>query len=114
MTFASRRRQSRASLFDKSIKQGGRESPCLSNLMMKSVFRSIQKDWEEQQLGVNIRRSEEENESHDLSRQLLPLCRNKKSDAEDDQRCHWRSGLERGRDGHDQKSRIGLVSIDPG
>ena len=28
--------------FDKSIKQGGRESPCLFNLMMRSVFRRLQ------------------------------------------------------------------------
>ena len=29
--------------FDKSIKQGGKESPSLFNLMMKSIFRKLQK-----------------------------------------------------------------------
>ena len=29
--------------FDKSIKQGGKESPCLFNLMMRSVFKTLQK-----------------------------------------------------------------------
>ena len=45
--------------FDWSIKQGGKESPCLFNLMMKSVFRRIQKEWDDQQLGVKIKGSEE-------------------------------------------------------
>ena len=30
--------------FDKSITQGGQESPCLFNLMMSSVFRALQED----------------------------------------------------------------------
>ena len=50
--------------FDKSIKQGGKVSLCLFNLMMKSVFRKIQKHWDEQQLVVKIKGSEEGRMNH--------------------------------------------------
>ena len=36
---------------DKSIKQGGKESPCLFNLMMRSVFRVLQAEWKEKRVG---------------------------------------------------------------
>ena len=49
---------------DRSIRQGGKESPCLFNLMMKSIFRKIQREWDGQQLGVKMSGSEEERMSH--------------------------------------------------
>ena len=44
--------------FDKSIKQGGKESPCLFNLMMRSVFRTLQEEWNVLRMGVKMRNSE--------------------------------------------------------
>ena len=41
--------------FDKSIKQGGKESPCLFNLMMRSVFRALQEEWKVLRIGVKTR-----------------------------------------------------------
>ena len=38
--------------FDKSIKQGGKESPCLFNLMMRSVFRVLQDEWKRKRMGA--------------------------------------------------------------
>ena len=56
--------------FDKSIKQGAKESPCLFNLMMRSVFRALQEEWKVLRMGVktknNVGRQEEDSESHDL------------------------------------------------
>ena len=37
--------------FDKSIKQGGKESPSLFNLMVRSVFRTLQKEWKKPPMG---------------------------------------------------------------
>ena len=54
--------------FDKSIKQGGKESPCLFNLMMRSVFRVLQEEWKVLRMGVKTRNSvgqqEEDRVSH--------------------------------------------------
>ena len=54
--------------FDKSIKQGEKESPCLFNLMMGSVFRVLQAEWKRMRMGVKIRNSvgrhEEDRVSH--------------------------------------------------
>ena len=44
--------------FDMSIKQGGKESPCLFNLMMRSVFRALQDKWNMLRMGVKMRNSE--------------------------------------------------------
>ena len=33
--------------FDKSIKHGGKESPCLFNMMIRSVFKPLQEKWDE-------------------------------------------------------------------
>ena len=41
--------------FDKSIKQGGKESPCLFNLMMKSILRTLQEKRNEMMMGVRIK-----------------------------------------------------------
>ena len=53
--------------FDKSIKQGGKESPCLFNLM-RSVFRTLQEKWKVLRMGVKTRnggaRQEEDRVSH--------------------------------------------------
>ena len=40
---------------DKSIKQRGKESPLLFNLMVKNVFRTLQKEWNDLGMGVKIR-----------------------------------------------------------
>ena len=57
--------------FDKSIKQGGKESPCLFNLMMRSVFRALQEEWQVLRMGVKTRnsvgRQEEDRVSHMIS-----------------------------------------------
>ena len=54
--------------FDKSTKQGGKESPCLFNLMMRNVFRVSQDEWKRMRMGVKIRnsigRQEEDRISH--------------------------------------------------
>ena len=54
--------------FDKSIKQGGKESPCLFNLMMRSLFRTLQEKWKVLRMGVKTRhsgaRQEEDRVSH--------------------------------------------------
>ena len=54
--------------FDKSIKQGGKESPCLFNLMMRSVFRTLNEKWKKLHMGVKIKGSgvgqEEDRVSH--------------------------------------------------
>ena len=42
--------------FDKSIKQGGKESPCLVNMMMRSVFKLLQEKCKK--VGVKMRTSE--------------------------------------------------------
>ena len=43
--------------FDKSIKQGGKESPSLFNLMMRSVFRALQEEWKVLRMSVKTRNS---------------------------------------------------------
>ena len=43
--------------FDKSTKQGGKESPCLFYLMMRNVFRVSQDEWKRMRMGVKIRNS---------------------------------------------------------
>ena len=43
--------------FDKSIKQGGQESPCLFNLMMRSVFKTLQEKWKMLQMGIKTKNS---------------------------------------------------------
>ena len=54
--------------FDKSIKQGEKESPCLFNLMMRSVLRALQGEWKVLRMGVKTRnsvgRQEEDRVSH--------------------------------------------------
>ena len=54
--------------FDMSIKQGRKESPCLFNLMMRSVFRALQDKWNMLRMGVKMRncevRQEEDRVSH--------------------------------------------------
>ena len=54
--------------FEKSTKQGGKESPCLFNLMMRSVFRTLQEKWKMLRMGVKTRnsvgRQEEDRVSH--------------------------------------------------
>ena len=54
--------------FDKSIKQGGKESPCFFNLMMRNVFRALQEEWKVLRMGVKTRKSvgrqEEDRVSH--------------------------------------------------
>ena len=37
--------------FDKSIEQGGKESPCLFNMMMRSVLKPLQRKWHEESMG---------------------------------------------------------------
>ena len=43
--------------FEKSIKQRGTESPCLFNLMMRSVFRALQEEWKVLRMGAKTRNS---------------------------------------------------------
>ena len=38
--------------FDKSIEQGGKESPCLFNMVMRSVFKPLQEKWNNEKVGV--------------------------------------------------------------
>ena len=67
MTFASKRRISGIPI-DKSIKQGGKERPCLFTLMKRSVFRALQEKWKVLRVGVKTRnsvgRQEEDRVSH--------------------------------------------------
>ena len=58
VTFASRKQGSLGYPLDKSIKQGGKESPCLVNLMMRGVFRTYDDKWSVLRLGVKMRNSE--------------------------------------------------------
>ena len=53
--------------FDKSIKQGGKESPSLFNLMMKSACRNIEKGWKDLWKGVKMRGSETGQEEERVS-----------------------------------------------
>ena len=64
MTFASRKRESRTFLLTGPSNRVGRGARASSNLMMKSIFRKIQKEWDDQQLGVKIRGNEKERVSH--------------------------------------------------
>ena len=57
--------------FDKSIKQGGKESPCLFNLMMRSVFRALQEEWKVLRMGVKIRNSEVRSKEDRLSHMIF-------------------------------------------
>ena len=43
--------------FGKSIKREGTESPCLFNLLIRSVFRTSQEEWKRIRMGVKIRNS---------------------------------------------------------
>ena len=56
--------------FDNSIKQGGKESPCLLKLMMRSVIRVLQEERKRMRMGVKIRnsvrRQEEDRISHTI------------------------------------------------
>ena len=45
MMFASKETRISGIPFDKSIKQGGKESPCLFNLIMRIFFRVLQAEW---------------------------------------------------------------------
>ena len=53
--------------FDRSIKQGGKESPSLFNLMMKSVFRTMQKEWKNLRMEIKMRGSEADHEEERVS-----------------------------------------------
>ena len=44
--------------FDRSIQQGGKESPCLFSLMMRGVFRKLQEKWRGFRMGVKMKNSE--------------------------------------------------------
>ena len=77
--------------FDMSIKQEGKESLCLFNMMMKSVFRTMQKEWKNLRIGIKIRGSEADHEEDRGSHMIFTdncyiFAETKKSDAEDD----WR------------------------
>ena len=57
--------------FDKSIKQGGKEFPSLFNLMMKSAFRKLQKEWNDQEKGVKLRGNEANHEQEKVSHMIF-------------------------------------------
>ena len=67
VTFASKRRISGIPIV-KSIKQGGKERPCLFTLMKRSVFRALQEKCKVLRVGVKTRnsvgRQEEDRVSH--------------------------------------------------
>ena len=44
--------------FGRSITQGGKESPCLFDMMMKSVFRALQEKRTNKKIGVAMRANE--------------------------------------------------------
>ena len=48
--------------FDKSIKQGGKESSCLFNVMMRSVLKPQHEEWNDMRMGVRMRNSEGQQE----------------------------------------------------
>ena len=48
--------------FDKSINQGGKEIPCLFNLMMRSVFKTMQEEWKNLPMGFKMRGSRTDQE----------------------------------------------------
>ena len=57
--------------FDKSIKQGGKESPCLFNLMMRSAFRALQEEWKVLRMGGKTRNSVERREEDRVSHMIF-------------------------------------------
>ena len=44
--------------FVKLIKQGGKKSPCLVNMMMRSVFKPQHEEWSGMRMGIRMRNSE--------------------------------------------------------
>ena len=50
--------------FDKSIKQGRRESSSLFNMMLRSVFKLLQEKWKEEKMGVWMRTCEGQQEEY--------------------------------------------------
>ena len=58
--------------FDKSIKKGGKEIPCLFNLMMRSVFRTLQEKWKKNlRMGFKIRGSRTDQEEERVSHMIF-------------------------------------------
>ena len=71
MTFASKRDNNLGHSFDKSIKQGGKESPCLFNLVMKSIFKTLQEIWQEVQMGIRLQRNWHQHERDRITRMIF-------------------------------------------
>ena len=57
--------------FDKSMKHRGRESPCLFNFMMKSIFGNMQKDWKDLCMEVKMRGSEADHEEERVNNMIF-------------------------------------------
>ena len=57
--------------FDKSIKQGGKESPCLFNLVMKSIFKTLQEKWQEVQMEIRTQRNRHQHERYRITRMIF-------------------------------------------
>ena len=56
--------------FDKSIKQGGKEISCLFNLMIRSVFRTLQEKWNMLRMSGKMRKSEVRQEEDRVSHMI--------------------------------------------
>ena len=56
---------------DKSIKQGGKESPWLFNMMMVGVFKPLQGKWNEGKIGVRMRTGEGQQEECRVSHMIF-------------------------------------------
>ena len=82
--------------FDQSIKQGGKERPCLFN-MMRSVNKPIQEKWNEMMMGVRMKNNEGQQEecrfSHMIFTDNCYLFAALKENQEDDRGHH--GGIEK-------------------
>ena len=92
MTFASKKRGSLGYplIVDWSVKQGGKESSCLFNLMMRSAFRTLQEKWKILPMGVETRNSgarKEDDREHIIFAGNFTSLLSRRKDLADD--CRW-------------------------
>ena len=57
--------------YDFCFQQGGKESPCLFNLVMKSIFKTLQEKWQEVQMEIRTQRNWHQHERDRITRMIF-------------------------------------------
>ena len=57
--------------YDFCFQQGGKESPCLFNLVMKSIFKTLQEKWQKVQMEIRTQRNWHQHERDRITRMIF-------------------------------------------